>query len=366
MSNGISKGTLLLLGGAAALLMSPSTRRRVVDVAGEAIDGAQTLLEETIVPTAYDVAARAGDLTEEARKRALMAQDDLHDYLAEAQKEVERRRRELIHDTADTRRDLSKKAVKAQAQAARSFMGFRHDAEEFAEDARKQAGRKLKEVRKEGRKGLLNLSDMFGERVDDGRKMVAKRAVQAGKTVHKLDKHARKEIQGYQKEIARLEQQLERQAGSIKRSDIKLGNLKQTQRSGMGSLLPLLLLAGAGAVVMVPSLRKPVEDALEGVSPEAAEYLRKAGEVAGKFWVEDMPPATPSAAAKPAQANASAAAASVAPDSPAAIKPAADSKPTDAKPADTKVDTSKPADVKPTDSKVDTSKPEDKKEADKK
>ncbi len=336
MSNnsGISKGTLLLLGGAAALLMSPASRKTVIHAASDALDNAYVLFDETVKPVAKDVAARASDLTDEARKRALVVQDDLQDYLAELQEEVDNRRQTLLQETEDTRRQMSKKAQYAKKDAHRSLQGLLGTAEEFVDENRRQLSKKANQAQKEARKSWMSLQK------------------DAHHKVQTLDKTTRKQLSDYQKEIARLEKQLAKQA--VRRdSPLQLASVRRKDNSGnsgsvLGAVVPLVLLAGAGAVVMVPNIRNSVADALEGVSPEAASYLRKAGKMVGSLWIEDMPPyATPSPASKPAQANASAAAGTPSPDAPAAIKTPAAAEPADAKPGDVQpADTSKPEDKK--------------------
>lgn len=260
-NNGISKGTLLLLGGAAALLLSPSTRRRVTNAASGALEGAHTLFEDTIMPTAQELA-------EEARKRALVAQDELHDYWEELQKEVDKRRHELDSDLKGARRDLNKRANKAQKVAEKRWNEAQHEAKkgwlsflDSSEETRRDLSKKAARAQQEARQGFFALRRGAEE------------------AAHHLDKRAQREISGYQREIARLERQLAQH--------------HRPKSSGAGALLPLGALAAAATVVLVPSVRKQTEELLRGVSPAAADCLNKAGDLVGTFWIEDMPAPKP-------------------------------------------------------------------------
>ncbi|GAA3996915.1 alginate biosynthesis protein AlgP [Deinococcus rubellus] len=433
--SGISKRTLLLLGGLTALLASPSARAKLGELVQGTLGSAQDLLDDTVAPAAqhaaHAVAVRAGELTEEARKVAAQAQDHLPDLIDSVREQAGQRGQQLLDSTADLRGDLAGRAVAAAAVAAKTaasvqgslsstvantvsnvqdtVQGRLSDAQHVADKRRKvlvseardlrgdlartvskkaKQGKKMhKQVQQEAKAGWLGFLENAQDQADDARDVAQKKLGHAGKDARKqvqevkkqvqknwpsfadeaqdrvqsvsaearrkaqaqfgsLDKRSRKQVKGYEKKIARLEQELARTAHK------QLRKAGLGRKRGVGGLLPVALIVGGGVVLArVPAARQGILDAVGAVSPEAAEWLHDAGRsvrnAIGTAWLERMEdvnhaPAPQAPSPKPSQATGSAAGASVAPDAPAATPAPVD--PNAKQDADVKADAK--ADVK--------------------
>ncbi len=375
--SGISKRSLLLLGGLTALLASPSARARLASLAQDTLGTAQNLLDETLAPAAqhaaHSVAAHAGELTEEAKKVVIQAQEHLPGLLAEVRDQAGERGKQLLSSaaelSADWRGDLAERAAEAAAAAAKTASSVQESVQERVSDAaqqvqqRRQAlpssaaevpgdvGKKAAQLQKEG-KHLAHKK--LAQVHKDARKTVQKRGKKAVKQVRKswavfaddahdqvqakaadarqaalaqlksASKGSRKQIKGYEKKIARLEKELGRTASKQLK---KMGVGKQ--RRSAGGLLPVLLLIGGGVVLArVPAARQGILSAVGAVSPDAAQWLHDAGRsvrnIVGTAWLERMEdanhaPAPAAPSPKPQQASGSAAGASVEANAPAAV-----------------------------------------------
>ena len=414
--SGISKRSLLMLGGLTALLANASTRAKLGALVQGTLGSAQNLIDDTVAPAAqqaaHTVALRAGELTEEARKVAAQAQDHLPGLIDSVREQAGQRGQQLLDSTADLRGDLAGRAVAAAAVAAKTAASvqdslsstvpapsrmcrtrcktgsrtprrkpvkrrkvlasgardLRGDLAKTVNKKVKQGKKAQKQVRKAAKSSWLGVLDSAQDRADDARKVAGKKLEHAGKDARKqvkqvkkqaqhqvqnswlsfadaaqervqsasadarkqaqaqfgsLDKRSRKQVKGYEKKIARLEQELARTA-SKQLNKAGLGR----KRRGVGGLLPVALLVGGGvALARVPAVRQGILDVVGAVSPEAADWLHNAGRTVrnaiGTAWLERMEdvnhaPAPQAPSPKPDQATGSAAYAAVEPNSPAA------------------------------------------------
>ncbi|TSA87344.1 hypothetical protein FNU79_05540 [Deinococcus detaillensis] len=144
--SGISKSSLLLLGGLTALLASPSARAKIAGLVQDAASGAYTLLDETVAPAAqqaaHTVAVRAGELTEEAKKVAANAQDHLPGLLADVREQAAVRGQQLFDSTSDLRGDIAHRAAEAAAAAAKTASTVQSSVQDRFSDVQQEAAKR--------------------------------------------------------------------------------------------------------------------------------------------------------------------------------------------------------------------------------
>lgn len=357
-TGGVSKRSLLMLGGLAALALNKDTRRALVTGSRDVWSGAQHTLQDTVKPTlAHSLAqaqersqelaleaARRGQsaaslIREEGVPRATSLLSSVLDEVAavagglagtagELAGTAQERAGTLAGTLADTTQTVTRQG---RQQAGRLLSAAQHSAGDTLSDAR-GAGKEL----------LATVQDRVGStlhEVADGaqtrqRRMErtlkqarrdAERELRAGqRTLNpaKLQKAIDRKVAPLQKELARELKVLEKQARQARRDD---------RSGGSAGALVTLALVGTGAVVLarVPAARQGILSAVEGVNPEAAQALRQAGRNArnliGSAWLERIEEhqATPApGAAKSTQAATTGASAygAVAPDAPAAAR----------------------------------------------
>ncbi|WP_291426549.1 alginate biosynthesis protein AlgP [Deinococcus sp.] len=333
-TGGVSKRSLVLLGAFAALALNRDLRRNLVLGTRDALDSAQSTLNETVKPALGSVAEQAheaaalaahqasdtwGSLREDAPQRA-------HSLLSTAQS--------LVGTAAEHAAQLRKEAEQAAEQARREYApklgALQDDLLDTVEDRRKLADRAVKGATRKGQQALAELSDRAstlrdtaGHSLESQRRDVeraiararrdAERELRAQKknwNQKKLEAAIEKRIapvhQQVQREFARLEKQVGRNPQRL------IAELRPApKKSGMDGGLTALALLGTGIVVLarVPAARQGVLNAVEAISPDAAKQLhsfsKQVRDIVGSAWIETIeePAQTPApGAAKSTQA----------------------------------------------------------------
>lgn len=311
---GVSKSSLLLLGGLAALALNADARRRVVGGTRTLLDTAGHTLEDTVKPalaTAADQAEKAaqvavhkgaealGTLREEVPGRAHALLETVQEVAGQAAGaaasragELTREARHAAHDLASEGRQgaaqviggASRQATRELAQARRAGQGLLSDAEDRAKALARAGHSTLEAQRRDAERQLAR-----ARRDAEKELRAARRSWDAAKLEREVEKR-----------MAPLQKQTARQLALLAKQDSKARRHKAARRpeveassggSGFGGVLTLALL-GTGAVVLarVPAARQGILKAVESVSPEAAERLHKASRdarnVIGSMWLE--------------------------------------------------------------------------------
>lgn len=228
--SGISKRSLLLLGGLTALLASPSARAKIAGLVQDAASNAYTLLDETVAPAAqqaaHTVAARASELTEEARKVAVSAaasaQDNLPGLLADVREQAAVRGQQLFDSTSDLRGEIAHKAVDAAAAAVKTASSVQSSVQDRFSDVQQEAvkrrdallssasdaqdslghslGSKALDLQKDAKKTWLNLLDSAQNETQDVRQSAQKKLASTKKDAQKK---AKKQIKQKGKQVSK-------------------------------------------------------------------------------------------------------------------------------------------------------------------
>ena len=242
---------------------------------------------------------------------------------------------EDLRDEVDDRRQAVEKAAKTARKSGNALLsGLQNRAEDLLDEAgdrvdatRKDARQSLmsaqKTAAKKGNALLSDVQDRAGEWIsyaedalEEGRRDADRRLTRARRQAQKdlrrahRDWDAAKLERAVNKKLAPLQKQLDRELARLEK------DAKQRQHAlrgdsndgGIGGGTLALLALGAGAVVLarVPAARKAVLNAVESVSPDAAESLHsfshRARQIIGTAWIESIeePKATPAPAAPPA------------------------------------------------------------------
>lgn len=354
-TGGVSKRSLVLLGGLAALALSRDTRRALVDATAQAWHGAGSTLDDRVKPALAQAATHAQELATEATRRGAAGLETLREEAPVR-----------AHALLDTARDTAGTLAHAAQDSASGLLGTagaatqqtRRHAGKALESARKTAAGTLDDVVKPALSqaqgaglGLLTgVQERVHEVLGEGADTLESRRRQAEKTVararrdaekslrsarrewnpQKLERAVDRKVAGLQKELGRELKLLEKQARRARRDD---------HSTGPGGALTAALLLGTGVVVLarVPVARQGILTAVGRVSPEAAEALHQAGRnvrnLVGSVWLERLEePGAPPAAAASAQVGTAAASAPAQPShpTPPAGEPSSDASRSDA------------------------------------
>lgn len=340
-TGGVSKRSLLLLGGLAALALNRDTRRALVGGTRNVLSGAGTALQDQVRPALAYAAEQAQELAQEAAKRSAATLDTLRE-------EAPARAQTLLSGALSTASDLahtaqeraislrddaqplveeqSKKARKALKAAQKRALALRDDAQPLLAEQSKKARKALKAAQKGAGRvvddrvmpalsqaqetGLDWLTgaqdrvqDVFGEGLDtvEGKKLQMERHLSRARRSaekelraarknwkgKKLDKAIARKVAPLQKELGRELKVLQQQARRARRDDRRAGG-------GLGSSLTTLAVVGGSAAVLArnPGIRQNIIDAIDTVSPEAAQALHRVGRsirsVVGDLWIERL------------------------------------------------------------------------------
>lgn len=364
-TGGVSKRSLLMLGGLAALALNKDTRRALVTGSRDVWSGAQHTLQDTVKPTLAHSLAQAQERSQElALEAARRGQSAAHLIREEGVPRASSLLSSVLDEVvavagglAGTAGELAGSAQERAGTLAGSLADTtqtvtkqgRQQASRLLSAAQHGAGDTLADARGAGKELLATVHDRVGStlhEVADGaqtrqRRMErtlkqarrdAERELRAGRSTMnpaKLQKAVDRRVAPLQKELARELKVLEKQSRQARRDD---------RSGGSAGTLTALALIGTGAVVLarVPAARQGILSAVEGVNPEAAQALRQAGRNArnliGSAWLERIEEnkATPApGAAKSTQAATTGGSAygAVAPDSPAAAQTKAEETP---------------------------------------
>lgn len=363
-TGGVSKRSLVLLGAFAALALNKDLRRNLVLGTRQALDSAQSTLDDTVKPALSSAAQQAQHAAAVAAEQAGQTWESLREdgperaqhLLGNAQGVVGTLAATAAERAAQVRKDAEKAAVQARKdynkQYAPKLGALQDDLLDAADERTHQARKALKKAQRRGMVALADLGDKASslrdnalDTLDDqrrdaehalarARRDAEKELRRAQKNWHpkKLEKAIEKRIAPVHKEVQREFVRLEKEAGRKgRRLEAKLKPAPKRSNVGMGSGLTGLALLGTGAVVLarVPAARRGVLNAVEALSPDAAQKLhdfsRQARNLVGDMWLETLDESAPPAAgaAKPTQAatTGASAAAAVEPNSAAAAKP---------------------------------------------
>lgn len=353
-TGGVSKRSLLMLGGLAALALNKDTRRALVTGSRDVWSGAQHTLQDTVKPTLAHSLAQAQERSQElALEAARRGQSAASLIREEGVPRATSLLSSVLDEVAAVAGGLAGTAGELAGSAQERAGTLADTTQTVTRQGRQQAGRLLSaaqhsvgdtlaDARGAGKELLATVQDRVGStlhEVADGaqtrqRRMErtlkqarrdAERELRAGRRTlnpAKLQKAIDRKVAPLQKELARELKVLEKQARQARRDD---------RSGGSAGALVTLALIGTGAVVLarVPAARQGILSAVEGVNPEAAQALRQAGRNArnliGSAWLERIEEhqATPApGAAKSTQAATTGASAygAVAPDAPAAAR----------------------------------------------
>ena len=356
---GMSKRSLLLLGGLTAALTNPLARQKLLDAVSSAADSAQATYQDTVRPLAHhaqaqlqasvqDVSARTQELAHIAAERG-----------AEFAHVAAERSADLAHVAAKRGSGLASQgtgvaagvALLAAERGGRVAASVREGVSELretggrqvqgllgsAQDTLKDAQHTLDDVRNNGGK-------VVAKKVRQGRRQAMKLQKELSREVsvrgRKLEKLSGKKLRQAEKELAELKKRGARVEKAVQKTASRsLRRVRGQPEPGVHPVLGVLIGAGvlmAGGVLLarVPAVRHSILKAVGSFSPEAADALHGAGtsvrDVVGSVWLERIEPevATQAPAPKDSLATGSAAGASVEPGAPAqATPPAPETKP---------------------------------------
>jgi flagellar biosynthesis/type III secretory pathway protein FliH len=366
MNGGVSKRSLLLLGGLAALSLNPDLRRKLVLGTRDALGTAQAghaghvaqaaaqsavqtamqsathtleTLREEVPPRAQALLGNAqeaaGVLAAGAAAKAVQLRQDAGEAAQVAREEAGKRLTTLsgeVMDATAERREAAAKALSAAQATGKTagsaliadvssrvqgllsdtqdtVEGRRHAAEKTLARARKDAEKELRAARREWKPEKLESA--VAKRIAPLHKQAGRELAQFEKELHKKTKQAARsgrQIEGkMKKEVA---------GKAVKVKAAKAKAMNETERSSSSGVVGLVLLA-TGAIVLarIPVARQGILNAVESINPGAAQGLKNAGRSArnliGTMWLERMEeepkPATPPAATAPAPTTAAAA-----------------------------------------------------------
>lgn len=323
-NHGVSKRSLLLLGGLTATVANPATRRKLMDALNSASENAQAAVQEagaTYQDTVRPLARQAGQQVQQgAQELAHMAAE---------------RGTEWAHMAAERGSELAGAAVSRGSDVA---SGLRESSGKQAQALLTAAAPVLSVAQQRLGQVLDDVQETAGHVRKDGGKAVAHGVRQGRRNALKLQTELSREVKV---RGARLEKvsgrKLKAAREDLKRRAKQAARLAKRERGGSGLsgllLTPLLIVGGGVVLARFPRVRHAILDFVRGFSPEAADALHSAGtsvrDIVGNVWMERIEPetATQAPAPKASQATGSAAYASVEPGSPAQDKPAAAAEP---------------------------------------
>ena len=338
-TGGVSKRSLLLLGGLAALALNRDTRRALVGNTIQAWQDATSTLNDQVKPALAQAASQAQDLAAEAARRSAAGLDTLRE-------EAPAR----AHSLLDTARETASVLAHSAAQTAQgSASSLLDTAQTASQQGSKQARKALKSARKSAASTLddvvkpalaqaqdtglglfAGVQELVHDALSEGTDTVSSKRRQLEKTVARARRDAEKELRAARKEWKpkKLQKAVDRRVADVQKTLTReLAVLeKQARRARKddrgarpGAALTAAVLLGTGAVVLARVVaRQGILNAVGGVSPEAADALHQAGRnvrnIVGSVWMERLEePKAPPAAAAASQVGTAAASA---PDQP--------------------------------------------------
>ncbi|GAA0511579.1 alginate biosynthesis protein AlgP [Deinococcus depolymerans] len=350
MTGGVSKRSLLMLGGLAALALNKDTRRALVTGSRDVWSGAQHTLQDTVKPTmAHSLALaqeRSQELALEAARRGSSAAQTLREegvpraasLLGSVVDEVVSVAGGLAGTAGDLAGGLSEGAQQVTRQGSRR-------AGQLLSAAHRGVGPTLADAQGAGLELLSTVHDRVSSTLHEAADGAQTRQRRLERTLRQARRDAEKDLLsgGRRLKPAQLQRAVDRRVAPLQKNltrELKVlerqaRQARRDDRGGAPGGLVALAVIGTGAVVLarVPAARQGILNAVESVNPDAAQALRQAGRNArnliGTAWLERIEEnkATPApGAAKSTQAATTGASAygAVAPDSPAAARTAAE------------------------------------------
>ena len=366
---GMSKRSLLLLGGLTAALTNASARQKLLDAVSGAADSAQATYQGTVRPLAHqaqaqlqagvqDIQARTQELAHMAAERGTELAHVAAERGAEFAQVAAERGADLAQVAAKRGTELASQGTEVAAGVAslaaerggQLAVSVRENVSELretggrqvhgllgnAQDTLKDARHTLDDVRKDGGR-------LVDQKVRQGRRQAMKLQKELGREVtvrgRGLEKLSGKKLRQAEKELAELKKRGAKVQKAVRKTaDQRIRRVRGQPEPGFHPVVGVLIVAGvlaAGGVLLarVPAVRHSILKAVGSVSPEAADALKRAGttvrDLVGSVWLERIEPevATQAPAPKDSLATGSAAGASVEPGAPAqAVPPAPESK----------------------------------------
>ncbi|UBV43660.1 alginate biosynthesis protein AlgP [Deinococcus taeanensis] len=347
-TGGVSKRSLLMLGGLAAVALNADTRRALVNSSRSAWSGAQDALGDTVKPALLSAAAQAQHMAQQAAHAG--TETVTHTATTLREEGVPRVSALLgeVLQAAGGVAHLAQEKAQVVAGEAQTYASLgSKQAAQLARTARTAAGSTLGDAQGAGTELLASVHDRVSSALHeaaDGHEARRRRAErtlrQARREAERELRSGRRTLQGRQlekavsKKVAPLEKQMLRELKQIDRQ-VRLARRDDRSGSGLGGAVAPVVLLGVGAVVLarVPAARQGILNAVESLSPDAAQSLRTAGRNArnliGSAWlerIEEPHPAPAPGAAGKTQAGTTGGTwgGSPAPDSPAAAKSSGD------------------------------------------
>ncbi len=377
---GMSKRSLLLLGGLTAAVTNPAARQRLLDAVNSAAESAQAAYQDTVKPLAHqaqaqlqagvqEVSARTQELAHVAAERGTEFAQIAAERGTELTQVAAKRGAELAQVAAERGGELAQVAAKRGSELAsqgtevaagvaagvtslaaerggRVALSVREGVSELqgaggrqvqglfgsAQDTLKEAQHTLDDVRKGGGK-------VVAKKVRQGRRQAMRLQKELGREVsvrgRELEKLSGRKLRQAEKELAELKKRGAKVQRVVQKTAVQGIRRVRGEPEPKGSALSAvlvttgLLVAGGVLLARVPAVRHSILKAVGSVSPEAADALHRAGtsvrDLVGSVWLERIEPetATPAPAPKDSQATGSAAGASVEPGAPAQAAPPA-------------------------------------------
>ena len=366
---GMSKRSLLLLGGLTAALTNAGARQKLLDAVSGAADSAQATYQGTVRPLAHqaqaqlqagvqDIQARTQELAHMAAERGTELAHVAAERGAEFAQVAAERGADLAQVAAKRGTELASQGTEVAAGVAslaaerggQLAVSVRENVSELretggrqvqgllgsAQDTLKDARHTLDDVRKDGGR-------LVDQKVRQGRRQAMKLQKELGREVtvrgRGLEKLSGKKLRQAEKELAELKKRGAKVQKAVRKTaDQRIRRVRGQPEPGFHPVVGVLIAAGvlvAGGLLLarVPAVRHSILKAVGSVSPEAADALKRAGttvrDLVGSVWLERIEPevATQAPAPKDSLATGSAAGASVEPGAPAqAVPPAPESK----------------------------------------
>lgn len=366
---GMSKRSLLLLGGLTAAVTNAGARQKLLDAVSGAADSVQATYQDTVRPLAHqaqaqlqagvqDIQARTQELAHIAAERGTELAHVAAERGAEFAQVATERGADLAQVAAKRGTELASQGTEVAAGVAslaaerggQLAASVRENVSELretggrqvqgllgsAQDTLKDARHTLDDVRKDGGK-------VVAKKVQQGRRQAMKLQKELGREVtvrgRGLEKLSGKKLRQAEKELAELKKRGAKVQKAVRKTaDQRIRRVRGQPEPGFHPVVGVLIGTGvimAGGVLLarVPAVRHSILKAVGSVSPEAADALKRAGttvrDLVGSVWLERIEPevATQAPAPKDSLATGSAAGASVEPGAPAqAVPPAPESK----------------------------------------
>ena len=319
-NHGVSKRSLLLLGGLTAAIANPGTRTKLLNALNSASENAQAAVQEAGATYQDTVMPLARQATQQVQQGA----QELAHLAAE-------RGADWAHIAAERGSELAGVAVSRGSDVA---SGLRESGGKQAQALLTAAGPVLSVAQQRLGQVLGDVQETAGHVRKDGGKAVAQQVRRGRKNALKFQTELSREVKVRGATLEKVSgRKLKAARKELKRRAKIAERLARRERGGSGAggllLVPLLLVGGGVALARFPRVRHAILNFVRGFSPEAADALHAAGtsvrDIVGNVWMERIEPenATQAPAPKASQATGSAAYASVEPGSPAQAKPAA-------------------------------------------